>query len=802
MRLEASLPPRTALLLTLLLGWGCATEHTPSPEGQLNGAFLRVDPSRLDTYYVSDLVRGVESNLTGLAASEGVDAELVETALGTALIIRQAEQSWGQIELLGDAEIAIPVVREAKERITFSVAAPGASDVFLFGSFNGWSRTSLPMDTKDDGSFTRTLSLSPGSYQFKYLIDDQEQEAPPNVDRVSNGMGGYNRVLNVAPADERRHALHLVPGSHQTDTLRLTYAVSGDPVDTLEKGAVFVTSNLVPTTFEVVAADIRIPITSAMRQGTQRIRVAASYDGVPAPLADVLLLDGIPAGEDTTRNTWFDTILYSLMVDRFKDGDPSNNAPVADDRLDNRVNYVGGDLAGVLDQIRTGYFSNLGVNTLWISPVYRGPTVAFQEYPPPHRWFSGYHGYWPVSHTEVDPRFGDMALLREVVDAAHDRNMRVLLDFVANHVHEQHPIVTEHPDWFGELALPDGSLNIRRWDEYRLTTWFEPYLPSFDLVGSDEALEYLTDNALWWLEQTGADGFRHDAVKHVPNAFWRLLTQKLAEHPTLSQRRVYQIGETFGDYALISSYVNEGQLDAQFNFNLFDTALRAHLDPDQPMSSLLTELDKTAQVYGPLHVMGNVMDSHDKARFPALAEGDLPLDDAGNTEVGWDNPPQLDDPATYAKTQLYMAYNLTIPGIPVIYYGNEVALTGANDPDNRRPMVFGDDVSPDQQRHFEAVQALIALRNRHAAFRYGDLYPVYAGDDAICYSRTSLQERMLVCLNRGNYSQAIDVAWPRVFGNSQLTPVYQAQEQRVENASTVRISLAPRAASVWRIEAR
>ena len=802
MRLVASLPLGTVLLLTSLLGWGCATEQAQSPEAQLNGAFLRIDPSRLDTYYVSDLVRGVEDAITGLATTGEVEAELIKTALGNAIVIKHAEPTWGQIKLLGDVEIAVPVIRDAKENVTFSLTAPEASDVFLFGSFNGWNRTTLPMYAAEGGSFTRTLSLSPGSYQFKYLIDGQEQEAPLGVARVSNGMGGYNRVLHVASADERRHAVHLVPGSHQTDTLRLTYAIDGHPVDALEHGAVFVTSNLLETTFDVVAADIRIPITDALSQGTQRIRIAASYDGVSAPLADVLLIEGIPAGQDTTRKTWYDTILYSLMVDRFNDGDPSNNAPVADGRLDDRVNYVGGDLAGVLDQIRSGYFSNLGVNTLWISPVYRGPTVAFQEYPPPHRWFSGYHGYWPVSHTEVDPRFGDLALLREVVDAAHERNMRILLDFVANHVHEQHQIVADHPDWFGDLALPDGSLNIRRWDEYRLTTWFEPYLPSFDLVGSDEALEYLTDNALWWLEQTGADGFRHDAVKHVPNTFWRLLTQKLAEHPTLSHQRVYQIGETFGDYALISSYVNEGQLDAQFNFNLFDTALRAHLDPDQPMSSLLTELDKTAQVYGPLHVMGNVMDSHDKARFPALAEGDLSLDDAGNTQIGWDNPPQLDDEATYAKTQLYMAYNLTIPGVPVIYYGNEVALTGANDPDNRRPMVFGEDVSPDQQRHFEAVRALIALRNRHAAFRYGDLYPIYAGDNAICYSRTSLQERMLVCLNKGNYTQTIDIAWPRVFGNGKLVPVFQAQELPVEHDATVRISLTPRAASVWRFEAR
>ena len=171
MRLAASLHLGTVLLFTSLLGWGCATERTQPPEAQLNGAFIRVDPLQLDTFYVTDLVRGVEGVVTGVAATEGIKAELVESALGKAIVISQAEQTWGQIRLLGDVEIAIPVVREAKERITFSLTAPGASDVFLFGSFNGWNRTSLPMDAEDNGSFTRTLSLSPGSYQFKYLID-------------------------------------------------------------------------------------------------------------------------------------------------------------------------------------------------------------------------------------------------------------------------------------------------------------------------------------------------------------------------------------------------------------------------------------------------------------------------------------------------------------------------------------------------------------------------------------------------------------------------------------------------------
>ena len=142
-------------------------------------------------------------------------------------------------------------------------------------------------------------------------------------------------------------------------------------------------------------------------------------------------------------------------------------------------------------------------------------------------------------------------------------------------------------DWFGQLELPDGRLNLRFWDEFRLTTWFEPYLPSFDYLGSEEALEEMTDVAVWWLNETGADGYRHDAVKHVPNKFWRRLNEKIKEQVASNRELpVYQIGETFGSYELISSYVNNGQLNSQFNFNLYDVALPTFIRDEASFSGL------------------------------------------------------------------------------------------------------------------------------------------------------------------------------------------------------------------------
>ncbi len=267
--------------------------------------------------------------------------------------------------------------------------------------------------------------------------------------------------------------------------------------------------------------------------------------GKSSNIQSVQFLNGKVAGKSDVK-TLNDQIIYCMMVDRFNNGDPANDNPIVRDSLFAPANYQGGDLQGIINKIDDGYFESLGVNTFWISPIVDNTNNAYREFPPPHRYYTGYHGYWPVSTTKVEEKFGDMNLAKELVKRAHQKGMNVLWDYVAHHVHEECWMWRDHRDWFGTYELPNGRLNLRLFDEYRLSTWFEPYMPSFDYVNSYEALEFMTDNAVWWLKVTNADGFRHDAVKHVPNEYWRELTQKIKSEIEIPQnKKTYQIGETF-----------------------------------------------------------------------------------------------------------------------------------------------------------------------------------------------------------------------------------------------------------------
>lgn len=683
---------------------------------------------------------------------------------------------------LNDNKYGIPVRVEKLQEHTFTFTPEKTYEfISLFGSFNQWNRQNLPMkDDNGDGTYEITLPFEAGTYEYKFFADGEELLDPDNPEKIPSGVGTENSVLKIKP--QHTDEVYLYQASFENDKEYKFYYEnkSSEELITSENVLALINNQKVDEENLIVSGNF-ITITLEDPGEHDVIRTAVTSNGQNTNVQYVHTYNGKPI--DNSHWTWYDGIIYSMMIDRFYDGDPSLNNPVEHDSLHDKANYMGGDLQGVINKLHDGYFDSIGVNIIWISPVYNNPNQAYKEYPAPHRYYSGYHGYWPIHHLEVEEKFGTMDKLKELVKTAHEKDIKILLDFVSNHVHELHPFYRNHPEYFGTLELPDGRLNLRFWDEYRLTTWFEPYLPSFDYVNSDEAVEKMTENAVWWLKTTGADGFRHDAVKHVPNKFWRELTRKIKKEIAAPENKyVYQIGETFGDYDLVSSYVNNGQLSSQFNFELYNTAQAAFIDPEFSFKNLDYEIKKTSEIYGTIHYMGNIMDSHDKNRFMAYTDGDLKLEQWSAIEEGWNNPPQVDDPASYDKMELYMAYMNSIPGLPVIYYGSEFGMTGASDPDNRRMMRFDDELNEFEKETLMDVREIVNLRKKYPALRYGDYYSVAADDNIFAYTRSYMNDRILVVINKDEESQSVNLEIPIIYSAKTLTDVKLGEKIELNNS--------------------
>jgi len=448
--------------------------------------------------------------------------------------------------------------------------------------------------------------------------------------------------------------------------------------------------------------------------------------------------------------------MYFMLVDRFMNGDKSNDKPLNRPDVQHKVDFWGGDLSGLQQKITEGYFDKLGVNTLWVSPLNQNPLEPYGYSAIGKTKFSGYHGYWPISSSKVDTRFGTNDELKKLVSKAHEHNINVLLDYVANHVHEAHPLYKQHPEYATPLHLPDGTLNVARWDEYRLTTWFDTFMPSLD-YSNPKVVNMMTDSALFWLKEFKLDGFRHDACKHINEEFWRMLTLKLKHE--LKGKAPYQIGETYGSSKLIASYLTTGMLDGQFDFNVYDIANTTFAGMGGgDLKRVNDVLSSSLNIFGTHNLMGYISGNHDKPRFMALASGDIkPGEDS--KIVAWTREIGITDSTAYNKLLLFHTFNLTIPGVPVIYYGDEIGMTGANDPDCRRMMRF-DGWNKRETELWKNVSTLTHLRKSNPVLMYGDFINIKTTPASWVYARKYFEKEAIIFINNSANSCTFETELP------------------------------------------
>lgn len=641
----------------------------------------------------------------------------------------------------------VPVLKSVKQAVKYTFDPKGKKyrKVQLMGDMNAWNPEHTNLELKE-GVWQTTLHLVPGEYQYLLVLDGEKRLDPGNKNKADNNMGGFNSVLQVGSKEGKAPLVY-------TDKVRgdTIYLLNQHPV---KEWLVYLQNHKLNSKYLLKTPQgLRILIPEAARALKRaEIRVwAINEDGVSN---DVFIpLDKGKVIMDARLLDRFDkraSVLYFLMIDRFNDSLKENNHPLNSKEVLPIADYMGGDIAGVTQKLKEGYFDSLGINTIWLSPITQNPEGAYGLWKNPRTKFSGYHGYWPVSFSEVDYRYGTSEELKELVEEAHKRDINVILDYVANHVHQEHPLYQEHPDWATDLYLPDSTLNTERWDDHRLTTWFDTFLPTLDLE-KEEVYEPLTDSALFWIREYNLDGFRHDATKHIPEVFWRALTYKLKRDILFPRNiTIYQVGETYGSRELIASYVGSGQMDGQFDFNVYDDAVATFARPEVGFERLNKSLEESFRYYGVHNLMAYISGNQDRARFISYAAGDVSFSEDSKT-AGWTRKigeRKPSDLAAYDKLWQLIAFNTTIPGIPVIYYGDEIGMTGGNDPDNRRMMRF-DDWTKEERMLREKTSKLNRFRRNSMPLLYGDFVPLRVETKVYAYLRSYFGEDVIVVFNKG-----------------------------------------------------
>ncbi len=469
-------------------------------------------------------------------------------------------------------------------------------------------------------------------------------------------------------------------------------------------------------------------------------------------------------GIDFADFGWRDAFVYQLMIDRFKDGDPSNNVGPLPEVEVASEQWLGGDFKGIINKIKEGYFTDMGVNALWISSPILNPHTASHGGvdPDDERYFTSYHAYHPVAsgysylndygynadngypEGPIETAFGTKEELHELVREAHKRGIRIIPDFVANHVHVEANLYAENPHWFYDYVPCHDN-----WESHRIDCWFTEYMPDFNFKDNPDARKAMIDHALWMIMEFNFDGFRADALKHMDDIFVmelksaviRNIETTVENHDLPDEAEIfYMVGESLGGWARY--HTRADMVQGQVNEEFYNSARYYLLWGNGSMTNLaswtiendttyLTEKPTMGGAGGyPGAVMGNFFGNHDQDR--AL------------TEAGGD----------YNKFKHAQTYLMTAPiNVPMLYQGDDIGMTGWAEhglDGGRRKMMKFDSLTTNEQDALNHIKKLGNFRKEYKALRYGTRETCSVTDDAWLYKLTFGDQVVIAGLNRGS----------------------------------------------------
>jgi len=499
-----------------------------------------------------------------------------------------------------------------------------------------------------------------------------------------------------------------------------------------------------------------------------------------------------------------DDVIYLIMPDRFADGDPSNDDPAISHGLLDRSKprfYHGGDIQGVIDHLP--YLKDLGVTAIWTTPVYDNNNRLNEREVYDGQGIADYHGYGAVDYYGVEEHLGSIETLRKLVEEAHRLGIKVIQDQVENHVSPYHPWVQDAPmpDWFHGtpsahvdgtssqmwvLPDPNAPASMRK----QVTEgWFVNLLPDMNQE-NPEVARYEIQNSLWWLGTVGFDGIRQDTWPYVGKSFWREWMHSIkAEYPTTSV-----VGEVFNGDPTVTSFFLGGRtahdgiddlVDSVFDFPTY-FRMREAFAQGKPLMRDVANSISHDYLYSDPNRLVTFLGLHDLPRF---------MSEAGASVDG---------------LKLAFTLLLTSRGIPMIYYGDEIAMPGGNDPDNRRDFPGGwkgdeknaftaEGRSPEQENVFAHVRKLAGLRRKTECLRRSRMLTLVAGEQVWAYARVSKQQTAVVVFNNAPDASSADINLSDL-GASSLTK-WNAQlgtgSGVVVSGGKVHVTLPPRSSEIY-----
>lgn len=558
-------------------------------------------------------------------------------------------------------------------------------------------------------------NLTPGTYKYRYILKKENTSEPEyildkyNEVKVTENETEYSVCEYQAFAAEAEAAM-LNPVMDYNDNNVLEINFKGkDGADVSAMKAKSVTADL---TALGGSAEAQIDPALMKRSVAVKEGTAAGEKTIPVTVYDQFnncyLTETTVTVAERNKGTdfdWDEAVIYFTVTDRFFDGNTSNNGAGYDTSANGSSSYHGGDFAGLTQKL--DYLKELGVNTIWITPIVANEMQAGLQTDVAGITSWGYHGYWASSFDKLDSHMGTEQEFKALLDAAHSRGMKIMVDVVLNHSGY------EQEDYFNNILKDEDGNPVRMIressEEVSGSDQLSPLsgLPDF-LTEKEEVRDLLVEWQSNWVSKYDIDYYRVDTVKHVDNTTWSAFKNAL----TRIDPDFKMIGEWAGaGYATDTGMLDTGRMDSLLDFDFNNQALDFVTGKLAAAESFLSARNAAISNTATL---GSFLGSHDEDGFAysLTAEKKVPQDKAA------------------ALSKVAASLQLTAKGQVVIYYGEEIGMTGANNyPYQTNRYDFDWALANDSNDMLQHYKKLLSIRKQYSGvFAKGTRTTIEASD--------------------------------------------------------------------------
>ena len=541
-------------------------------------------------------------------------------------------------------------------------------------------------------------------------------------------------------------------------TLNYKYLASGSyDTDLKDNTNILLLDNQIldPKFYHIFTDGIRVMLPKDFNQSLLRVYSLDNY-GVLLTQNETMFHDGSVLYPDQGIISPYFSNMYYILVDRFH-GNKEDSTVATDLSIDRKVSFHGGDLSGISKKISNGYFNRLGISDIMVSPISSNPVTPYRSDVPPYRKYMGFDGSWPIDSRSIDQRFGDTSDLESLIINSHQHGLGIHLDYILGTIHSEHKYMAQHPNWIANNYSQDRS-----------------FLFNLDL-SNKSAVKQVSSDIIYWMSSYNFDGIHYSSIESQDDEFWNYLNKRIYSEIDRAEKIV-------------------GQDKSVYNLWLYSKGRDHFSGSDPSFKELNKHIKLNIKETGPINLLWTSTTTSNGPKFISIADGHIGPEEAREHKIFVNYPQRINDKSSYDRLFMFHLMNNSLPGVPIIFQGDEYGQMGVGHSDSKRAIKFKKELNSAEFNLKNKVSRLNRIRLEYPSLSVGDFYVLKEGPDYTVWLKSYFNEHTIIFFNLQD--KAITLNFPLPFESKSMVSLLDDQIINLDDPNMASIVIPPRESGI------